>query len=460
MDDITFIKIVSESKLSERKLAESLGMTRTALAHKYKTLTFKPYDESRICELCNSTFMHKVESYRDITKYCPPCKKGIQSDACHSRFSGVASKKRIPPTQAEIDTIKAFILENTHFTSISRNANRNIALDLLCKCGNIVTLDFKVFKHLNRFDRKSCGCSSPRNTMPIIKLKEFLESLGETGILDNKRPKFMNGLELDLWVPSKNFAIEYHGLAYHSERSIYGDRSVDDIRKNHEKKYLFTKAAGISLFQIFEDEWLSKSDIIKSMIESRLGIFKAKVGARKCILKEVPPEEASNFFNENHISGSTANMKTFGLYLEDVLVSALSLRNCWQKNYGNAIEIARFASLQGFQVVGGFSKLLKAVTAFSKAAGYEAILTYADCRFGSGNVYSKAGFEHLGKTGPNYFYEKSGVRESRFKHRKQETLEGDTEREQQNALGWYAIYDAGSEIYRLDLTNQPLKNSP
>ena len=138
-------------------------------------------------------------------------------------------------------------------------------------------------------------------------------------------------------------------------------------------------------------------------------------------------------------------------------VTIQSIRGTWNKKYGDhVIEIARFASELDTQVVGGFSKLLKYAKEWAREQTYQKILTYADCRFGSGDVYSECGFKYQGKTSPNYFYEQDGYREDRFSHRKvndPEFLEefGNTEREQNNNQGWFAIYDAGNEIYTLPI---------
>lgn len=290
-------------------------------------------------------------------------------------------------------------------------------------------------------------------------LKQFVESTGivSSEILINTRPDFMNGLELDIYVPNDKLAIEFHGLSFHSERPIFNKKDLNKVKNQHLNKYKLTKSKDIKLIQIFEDEWLTSRDIIKSIISAKLGKFNNKIRASKCELKIVPISQKSDFFRETHISGDTKSMVTFGLYYNNELVSALSLRSTWNKSYGsNVIEIARFSSKLNSVVYGGFSKLLKKAIEWSKSEGYDRILTYADCRFGSGNVYLKYGFSHVGHTGPNYFYEKYGIRENRFKHRKNNDPKfidqyGQTEREQNNNLGWYAIYDAGNEIYLLDI---------
>lgn len=250
-----------------------------------------------------------------------------------------------------------------------------------------------------------------------------------------------------MWIKDSKVAIEFHGLVHHSERAIFNTKDIREVKNLHEIKYLYAKREGIKLIQIFEDEWVFKKEIIKSMIKNRLSLNDNKIFARKCEIKEVSAKDRHAFFEITHISGDIKALKSFGLFYENELISALSLRNTWNKSYGNVIEIARFATKLNTNVVGGFQKLLKQAEKWALENKFEAILTYADCRFGSGKVYYNSGFNYKGKTSPNYFYEKDGIRENRFKHRKNLVLEGNTEREQQNKLGWYAIYDAGNEIY-------------
>jgi G:T-mismatch repair DNA endonuclease (very short patch repair protein) len=258
---------------------------------------------------------------------------------------------------------------------------------------------------------------------------EYLCSIVDSQEIEkHAHPDFLNGMELDFYLPKYKLAIEYHGLFSHSERFLFKEESKEKrekrlhkIKTQHEKKYIVCKTQGIKLIQIFEDEWHLKKDILKSMIKNRLGLMSNKLFGRGVVFREVNKDEAFDFFEKNHISGGTRAIVTFGLYSSEQgdLLCALSIRRPWQgKKYGgNTLEIARFASKLDYQIVGGFSKLLKGVKKWAKGAGYDKMLTFSDCRFGSGKVYLDNGFEYLGKTTPNYFYEKAGKRENRFKHR-------------------------------------------
>jgi len=325
--------------------------------------------------------------------------------------------------------------------------------DIKCSCGNV----WKVY--LNEVVRgkiKSCGC---KKSAPELEIYEFLINelgLSSEDIIKNARPDFMDGKELDLFIPKLNTAIEHHGLAFHSKRPYFNGNSRG-IRSLHKRKFLACEEAGIKLIQIFEDEWLEHRDIVKSILRNKLQKTKNRIFARKTEVRELSTRLCRTFFDNNHIAGYTYAPIALGLYYENELVCAISFRKPYTKKYKGYIEIARFASKLNTQVVGGFQKLLKHSIKILKNQGYGAILTYADLRFGTGEVYKNSGFDYIGRTAPNYFYEKGSKREGRLEHRKNNDPDfikkyGNTEKEQNNNRGWYAIYDAGSEIYLKKLT--------
>jgi hypothetical protein len=295
------------------------------------------------------------------------------------------------------------------------------------------------------------ACDAQKNRSKAEEeILEFLKPLENT--IANYRPKFMNKKEIDIFIPTKSLGIEFHGLYWHSEHAT----PITEAKSKHIDKFKKCKENGIKLIQIFEDEWKQKSNIVKSMIKSKLGVSEQKISARKCKVKKLKNKDVAFFFKSNHLNENVRCLVSFGLYYKSELVCAISLRKPFTKKHKSSIEIARFASKLNTSVVGGFQKLLKQVKNWSKIEEYSSIITYSDCRFSVGEVYKKAGFEYIMHTIPNYFYVKRGIRENRFKHRKNNNPEfiakyGNTEREQNNNQDWYAIYDAGNYLWKLSL---------
>jgi len=259
-------------------------------------------------------------------------------------------------------------------------------------------------------------------------------------ILDNNK-KF----EIDCLIRSMNFGIEYCGEYWHSYPKI-------ENKKYHQNKTILANSNNIRLMTIFESEWLNKKEIILSMISSRLG-FNNKIMARKCYVREITGSEARIFHNANHMAGYTNSSVNLGLFCNKtgILYSVLSLsKSRFDKKY--QYEITRFSTLLNFNVIGGFGKLLGV---FIKSYNPKSILTYADLRFGFGEVYCKNGFRKISITPPNYWYynkNKPIGLESRMKYQKSKLKkmypgEIGTELDIMTNNGYYRIYDCGSVKY-------------
>ena len=224
-------------------------------------------------------------------------------------------------------------------------------------------------------------------------LREYIASLG-IECQYNDKSVIPSKLELDIYIPSQSLAIELNGLYFHSELS--GNKSkLYHLNKTEECEKL-----GIQLLHIFEDEWRDKKDIWKSVIRQKLKMTSVRIFARKCEIREVSLAEASKFLNENHLQGYGVSKNRYGLYYNDELVSILTI--C-KSRFDKSIdyEISRFANKLNHVVVGGFSKLL---TYFIKTLHPTTIVTYADRRISTGDVYRKFGMVECPITAPNYTY--------------------------------------------------------
>ena len=95
-------------------------------------------------------------------------------------------------------------------------------------------------------------------------IKEFIEGLGFE-IYKGKNRKLLEGKEIDLIIPELKIAIEYNGLYFHTE----------DMGKNstyHLNKTLACNQLGYKLIHIFEDEWMTKKELVKSKLKHILGV--------------------------------------------------------------------------------------------------------------------------------------------------------------------------------------------
>ena len=214
---------------------------------------------------------------------------------------------------------------------------------------------------------------------------------------------------------------------------------------------------GIQLLHIFDYQWYTKQNIVKSLIASKLGCTE-KIYARKCTLKVVNSSNKRDFLNETHIQGTCNSSVNLGLYYNNELVAIATFgKSRYDKKY--EWELLRYSTKLHTTVVGGFSKLLKY---FINQYQPKNILTYCDRSTSIGNLYLKTGFKLIGSTNANYFYFK-GIsvfsREQFQKHTLREKLtvfdSNLTEYENMQLNGFDRFWDCGNFKFLLETCKLP-----
>ena len=279
-----------------------------------------------------------------------------------------------------------------------------------------------------------------------IEVSDYIVSLigGENVILGDT-VTLPSGNQLDIYIPSCNFAVEFNGL--------YCANELYKGRKDHLNLTIECEKKGIRLFHLFEDEWRDNPSVVRSMISNSLNKNPNRVFARKCVVKEVPQHEAKEFIDRCHIQGYCHSSYRYGLYSNNKLVSIMTFgkHRFRKKQHDNDIyELLRFCNELNTSVVGGAGKLLNH---FIKLHNPAKIISYADRRYSIGNLYEKLGFTRYGVSSPSYFYVINGDRHYRFIYRKDVLISkyGCTEEETEHSFclknKWYRIYDCGCLCY-------------
>jgi len=275
------------------------------------------------------------------------------------------------------------------------------------------------FDHLANGRIPRCfGCFPTQSAAVSSKYEQeiydFIISIYSNPVIRNSY-QVISPTEIDIFIPGKNIAIEFNGLYWHSELSGKKDRNYHLNKTNScEKK-------GVQLFHIFEDEWVTKKDIMKAKLSSLLCSSTNRVFARKCEVREVPTNIKNDFLANNHIQGSDKSSVKLGLFHMNELQAVMTFCNIRlplnRHNMSNkqVFELSRYAT--NCQVVGGAGKLL---AYFIKNFSVEKIETYADRRFSCGNLYKQLGFTQTKTTGPSYWFlnKRYCEREYRFKYAK------------------------------------------
>ena len=352
-------------------------------------------------------------------------------------------------------TIEVKRLKREQFERETKEIKEKLNLECLSEFEELKGIEGKVlFKchqcgakyeknYKNTRDGHGCKyCSSSGPSKAETEIYEFV-SENNSEVLQGVR-NVIAPLEIDVYVPSKRFGIEYHGLYWHSESKVG--------KKYHIEKWRKAKDANVSLMQIFSDQWRDKKEILKSMIRNKLGRIENRVGARETQMRvlssRTDKKRMKEFLDTNHLSGYTGSTIGFGLFHDGEMVSCLSLRRPFTRKHKGSIEIARFASKINLSVSGGFGKLMKGVKAWCKENNIPKILTYADLKTGNGNVYLNYGFKFIGETLGEYWYVEGEDRINRFKCRAQDGL---SEKEYIDKMGLYRIYGVGSNIFELEI---------
>jgi hypothetical protein len=288
-------------------------------------------------------------------------------------------------------------------------------------------------------------------------IKEFIEHLGFQ-VNKGKNRKLLEGKEIDLIVDNTNICIEYNGLYYHTEK-------MGKTSSYHLNKTIDCNQIGYKLIHIFEDEWKTKEDLVKSKLKHLLKVNDGvKIGGRSIIVKKINNEDKSFFLNKNHIQGNDKSNIFYGGYYNDELVGVMTFntdRNM-TKNNVNEYELSRFATKQNYIVIGLASKILKQ---FINDYEPKTIISFADRRWtvdSNNNLYTNLGFELSSIIKPTYYYynskinrykrfHKFGFGKNNLKKRFPDLDYSKTEKELTSELGYEKIWDCGLFKYELKL---------
>lgn len=296
--------------------------------------------------------------------------------------------------------------------------------------------------HLSGKGCFECGAADPKWERELL---EFLES---NGCSVQRRMRILDGKEIDLWIEDRKFGIELHGLHWHTEATRHKDY--------HREKWQIASDKGIRLIQVFEDEWLEKSEIIKNRLLAMLG--KAKTyHARKCQVQKVESAVGRKFLEQTHIQGGSVASLYYALMHDQEIVAVASFglarAGSMLNVTGNgAWEVIRYSS--SGRVQGGFSKLF---AAFLREVNPVQVISYCDLRYGDGRLYQSTGFTLDSITPPDYWWVPNGKvqRVARYvtqKHKiphhpilKKFYEPGMTESQVCHAAGWQKIYGVGHQ---------------
>ena len=347
-------------------------------------------------------------------------------------FKSIIKNRKIPHLKEKFD-INVINIEN------------NIIEYHCDKCGKNSKSDYQLLYNRMVYKTVLCENCNPINSAisgEENQLLNFIKNNYSGNTLSNIR-NVISPYELDIYLPDFKLAFEYNGLFWHNE--FYTENNY------HLNKTEQCEKQGIHLIHIYEDDWLYKTDIVKSRILNLLGITPIKIYARKCEIKEINDNKLlREFLETNHMQGFVGSQIKLGLFYNDELVSLMTFgkqrKSMGIKNKINSYEMLRFCNKLNTSVIGGADRLFKYFINTYKPVE---VVSYADRSWSRGDLYYKLRFDYISKTPPNYYYIVDGIRKYRFNFRKDLLIKegfdvNKTEHQIMLERGIYRIYDSGS----------------
>lgn len=197
-------------------------------------------------------------------------------------------------------------------------------------------------------------------------------------------------IEWDIFIPSKNIAIEYNGVYHHS----YPKKPKD---YHASKSQLSMDQHGVRVIHVTDIEWKTNTLVVKKTLKHVIGITVERYYARKLTIvkKERLTTARRTFYIKNHLQGDPTNGVSFALVDKDSLIKALMSFSPVQSIRGTvhtegSWELVRYASKGS--VVGGASRLF---AAFLREYDPAYILSYSQNDWFDGTLYPLLGFKKV-----------------------------------------------------------------
>lgn len=254
-----------------------------------------------------------------------------------------------------------------------------------------------------------------------LEIGKFVQTLvGDDEVLFGDRT-ILKGKELDIFIPAKNIAIEFDGLRYHNDST--------KSKNYHLSKTKECEKCKIKLIHIFEDEWVYKKDIVKSIVSSLFNTYQVVLTTENCQIKSIDSEKSNNFLRLNDIHGETDSNINYGLIYNGDIVSIM----CFKEYTHGEYELNRFCSKLNTNILN--SELIL-FNKFVIEKHPNSVLFIYDKRNYNINLGKKIGFKMNTITPPDYFYVK---KDKRIKK---------NEATQVLSKTLNKIYDCGSIVYK------------
>lgn len=465
-DNFHYIIIDKKSGWSSSDIYNKGGKLTTYIKNEYGVEIPSLYDRNKYYKLTGNYWWEQYLEYKKIpnseTKKCPYCDWETIDVGNKSGMFETHLKKIHNITK--FDYIKSFPNDKKYFYGASQILNLQLEDDenkfVTCKiCGKKLTKICNIHlkthgitkeKYIEKYGDNDLMCNDTytkfnglAHNMNISLTnnmeqrftskaeKEIIEYIEGFGVKCGKNRSILNGKELDIFIPSKNIAIEYNGNIWHSEN--FGGKD----KHYHLSKLNDCNKQGIELIQIFDDEYIDNKELCLEKISNLLDLKQDKISITKdeCKIKKITYSKYADFINNNkiHSSNKKPNVR-LGLFNNKNMIGVVGFNNI--NEYNNIWEIEDIAIDNNFIKYDIYEMLIEY---FIEKYIVSEIMLYTDRRWTiniNNNIYTKLGFT-IGEILPPqyYFYNK--------RENKRIIPHSQMEIDNYNKLGYDRIWDCG-----------------
>lgn len=170
-----------------------------------------------ICINCNKSFSRKVSDIDDEYVLCKEC---CISKGTSKRIETIINKKG-SFMDNYMNIAKEWDYEKNNITPDKVASNSKIKAYWICQNGHSYQSTLS-----HRISGRGCPvCSREMSiSFPEKSIFYYISKI-EKNIIESYKPDFLNGKEIDIYLPDKNIGIEYDGSAWHKDK-------LRDIEKN------------------------------------------------------------------------------------------------------------------------------------------------------------------------------------------------------------------------------------
>lgn len=182
--------------------------------------------------------------------------------------------------------------------------NKHSTVRYSWKCDKGHVFEKRIIAMINN---PTCLICRGRISSGEIAIGEYVSSIVPDSMIIKNSRSIIPPLELDIYLPEYNLAIEYNGLYWHSnnfKKDIY----------YHYNKWKQCKEKGIKLLSIWEDDWNYKQELVKKLIyENIYHNVIQQADSTMFSIVTIPTDIAQQFYMEHSIENFTDGKTYIGI---------------------------------------------------------------------------------------------------------------------------------------------------